>query len=221
MSSNKKNKLYNPQIITDTIPSTVSDMDIGRIWVDKVSNTISIAVGNKDTGNPELRNILDTTDLETIDNGYYKGVSEEYATIEPQVDGDLHFDNGYDFFTDKVYLENATQEYDDFYSYYYKEVDDTSSAGYIRTISTDAGVKHVRLAIGTDTYKYNDDTKNLVNYSKIKLTNSAKDIVSITFDNKDTLEAGFTLLDDNKTILIYADPEGFFLNKTVKVKYFV
>ena len=217
----KKNKLHNPQIITDAPPTVVSEADIGRLWVDKATNTVSIAIGNKDTGIPELRNILDTTDLETIDGGYYRGIEEEFGIIELQTTGDAHFDAGYDFFTDSVYLENTNQTYDNFYSYYYKEVATTGSAGYIRTISTDSGVRHIRPAIGTDTYQYNSETKKLVNYSKIQLTADAKDIVSITFDNKDTLEAGFTLLDDNRTILIYADPEGFFINKTVKVRYLV
>ncbi len=215
----KKNKLHNPQIITDAPPASVTEADIGRLWVDKTNNTVSIAIGNKNDGTPELRNILDTTDLDIIDGGYYKGIDEEFVTLVLQEAGNIHYDNGYDFFTDVVFLENTTQEYDDFYAYYYKEVEDTDSEGYLRTISTDDGVRHIRTAIGTDTYTYNSETYNLVNYTKLTLSQDVKDIVEIKFDNKDTLENGFILLDDNRTILIYADPEGFFAGKTVKVKY--
>jgi len=77
----KKNKLHNPQIITDAPPSTITESDIGRLWVDKTNNTISIALGNTTTGIPELRNLLDSNDLATIDGGYYRGISEEFADI--------------------------------------------------------------------------------------------------------------------------------------------
>jgi len=217
----KKNKLHNPQIITDAPPATVTEADIGRLWVDKTNNTISIALGNTTTGNPELRNLMDSNDLALIDGGYYRGMREEFGDIVLQSNGDTHYDNGYDFFTDSTYLENTNQSYDDYYSYFYKEVPSTTSNGYLRSVSTFDGVKHVRTANGMDTYQYNSTQYNLVNYSKIILQNDAKDIISITFDNKDNLESGYELLNDKRTILIYADPEGFFINKRVKIKYII
>ena len=215
----KKNKIHNPQIITDTAPTTITADDIGRLWVDKTTNTVSIAMHHKTTGAPELRNFLDSTDTIEIGNKYYSSISEEFATIELQVAGDEQYDFGYDFFTDAVFLENTNQAYDDFYSYYYKEVPETTSNGYIRTLSTSNGIKHVRRANGHDTYTYNSAQYNLVNYTKITLAQEIKDIIEIKFYNKDVLENGYKLLDDKKTILIYADPEGFFVGQTVKVKY--
>jgi len=217
----KKNKLHNPQIITDAPPASVTEADIGRLWVDKSNNTISIAIGNKNDGTPELRNILDTTDLELIDSGYYRGIDAEFADIVLQTSGDTHYDDGYDFFSDSTYLPNTNQAYDDFYAYYYKEVEDTDSEGYLRTISTDDGVKHIRMANGTDTLVIGDDTFNHVNYTKIILTKDIKGILDIKFDNKDVIDHGFTLLEDKRTILLYCDPEGFFIGKTVKVKYLI
>jgi len=217
----KKNKLHNPQIITDAPPASVTEADIGRLWVNKSNNTVSIAIGNKTDGTPELRNILDTTDLELIDSGYYRGIDEEHADIVLQEAGDTHFDSGYDFFTDPFYLSNATQDDDDFYSYYYNEVPETSSEGYLRTISTDDGVKHIRKANGEDTYQFDDTTYNQVNYTKITLNQDIKDIIEIKFTNKDTIDHGFILLDDKRTILIYSDPEGFFIGKSVKVKFLI
>ena len=217
----KKNKIHNPQIITDAVPSTISDNDIGRLWIDKSNNTISIAIGNKDTGIPELRNILDTSNYTEMDLKYFTGVEEEMTQIVSQEVGDKHYDYGYDFFTDELYLKNTTQEIDDYYSYFYKEVPDTTSNGYLRTISTDNGVKHIRTANGKDTYIFNSVTYNLVNYSKINLNKPAKEIISISFDNKDQLTNGYELTQDKKTILIYADPDGAFINKNVKVKYLI
>lgn len=217
----KKNKLHNPQIITDAPPSSVTEFDIGRIWIDKTNNTVSVAIGNKTTGAPELRNLLDSSDLVQIDQVYYSGIGEEFALIEPQTAGDSHYDNGYDFFTDSVYLQNNNQVYDDFYSYYYKEVPATSSNGYLRTISTDFGVKHIRPAVGTDSYIFESITYNLIKYTKIILSREIKTVLEIKFDNKDTIDHGFSLLSDNKTILLFCDPEGFFNGKTVKVKYLI
>ena len=217
----KKNKLHNPQIITDNIPTTITSDDIGRLWLDKTSNTLSIAVGNKTTGRPEVRELLDSSNLESIDSKYFSDIIQESAIIVPQVPGDTHYDNGYDFFSDPIFLKNTNQVYDDFYAYYYKEVEDTGSAGYLRTISTDSGVRHIRAATGSDVYTFNSTQYKLVNYSKIVLTADTKAIVSIIFDNKDELTNGYILSDDKRTILIYADPEGFFLNKTVKVKYLI
>lgn len=214
----KKNKIHNPQFVTDAAPSTVQSEDIGRIWFDKTNHAIKLAITNKDTGNPELRNLLDSNNLVDIDNQYFKGTTEEYVNIVAQEAGDKHYDNGYDFFSDPIFIQHSTQETDDYYSYFYKEVPDTSSPGYARTISTDVGVKHVRPAYGSDTYQYNSTTYNLTNYSKIILTTPVKEIIDISFANKDILAAGFELLADKKTILIYADPDGFFINQTVKVK---
>ena len=215
----KKNRIYNPQIITDSAPTTITSEDIGRLWVDKTTNIVSIAMPHKTTGAPELRNLLDNTDSLEMGSKYYSSIGEEFAEIELQVAGDEHYDFGYDFFTDVVFLENTNQEFDDFYSYYYKEVPETTSNGYIRTISTDDGVKHIRMANGNDTYTYNSTEYNLVNYTKIILSKEIKDIIEIKFDNKDVLVYGYKLLNDKKTILIYVDPEGFFIGKTVRVKY--
>jgi len=217
----KKNKLHNPQIVSDAPPVSITSNDIGRLWVDKITNTMSIAIGSKIDGSPELRNILDSNDLNDIDNNFYKGISEEFADITLQVSGDKHFDNGYDFFDDSIFLENSNQDLDDYYSFFYKEVADSTSIGYIRSISTIDGVKHIRAANGNDSYLYDDNTISHVKYSKIILTTKVKDIISITFDNKDILESGFELQSDKQTILIYADPEGFFINKRVKVKYII
>jgi len=217
----KKNKLHNPQIITDAPPATVTEADIGRLWVDTANNSISIALGNTDTGAPELRNLLDSNDLALIDDGFYRGMSEEVATIVLQTQGDTHFDNGYDFFSDSTYLKNATQAYDDFYAYYYREVPNTNSLGYVRTISTDDGVRHIRNANGSDTYDFNSVTTNHVNYTKINLSKTIKGVLEIKFDNKDVIDHGFTLLPDKQTILLYCDPEGFFKGKTVKIKYLI
>lgn len=219
MGLNKKNKLHNPQIVSETPPTSVTTSDVGRLWVDPLNNNLVMAMGNKIDGTPELRSLLDTTDYQDIDDVYYKGVGEEFVDIILQISGDLHYDSGYDFFMDTVYLENSDQTSDDFYAYYYKEVADTNSEGYLRTISTDAGAKDIRLAVGTDTYVYDTVTYNLVNYTKLVLAQEVKDIIEIKFGNKDTIEKGFILLEDKRTILLYSDPEGFFIGKTVKVKY--
>lgn len=217
----KKNKIHNPQIITDVVPQTVGPEDIGRLWVDAPSNSIKIAVNNKETGQPELRDLLDTTNLEAIDGEFFKGIREEVQTVSLQVSGDKHFDNGYDFFSDEVYLANSTQNDDDFYSFFYVEVPDTNANNYLRTISTASGTKHIRMANGLDTYSYESTDHKIVRYTKITLDNEAKEIVDIKFPNKDSLILGYELAEDNKTILIYSDPDGFFNNKKVIVKYLI
>jgi len=217
----KKNKLHNPQIITEQPPEEIVEKDIGRIWIDKTNNNMRIALNSKVDGTPELRNMLDTNDLLDIDKTFYKGVSTELATIVLQENGDSHYDNGYDFFNDSTFLNHSTQEYDDYYAYFYKEVEDTDSPGYLRSIATDDGTKHIRIALGDDTYEYDNDTYNLVNYSKIVLQNKIKDIIDITFSNKDSIQHGYTLLDDNQTILIYIDPEGLMVGEQVTIKYLI
>lgn len=217
----KKNKIHNPQIVTSPTPENVSENDLGRIWVDGVSNTFKIAIRNKDTGIPELRNFLDTTDRDEIDRNYFKGLTEELKTVELQGAGDKHFDEGYDFFSDPIFLENSTQDHHDYYSFFYMEVDNSSSVGYLRSISTVEGIKHIRNAVGTDSYVYDTQTLPLVKYTKIVLDVPAKEIVDIVFENKDSLVLGYVLAEDKRTILIYSDPEGFYNNKQVMVKYLI
>ena len=217
----KKNKIHNPQIITDPAPDVVTVEDLGRLWVDTNSNTIKIAVRNKDTGTPELRNLLDNTDLIGIDDNYFKGINEELQMVQLQVSGDFNYDYGYDFFSDENYLTNTTQEFDDYYSFFYLEVPDTSHISYLRTISTDSGVRHIRKATGGDRYLYNGEQTPIVKYTKIVLNNDAKEIVDIIFDNKDALVSGYNLADDNRTIYIYSDPDGFYNGKQVSVKYLI
>ena len=217
----KKNKIHNPQIITDSAPETVGPEDLGRLWVDTNSNSIKIAIRNKETDVPELRNLLDNTDLVDIDGDFFKGINEELQTVELQVSGDMNYNNGYDFFTDEIYLENATQEHDDHYSFFYIELPDTDSPTYIRTISTDSGVRHIRKATGGDTYLYESQTTPVVKYTKIVLDAPAKEIIDIKFENKDSLVTGYSLSDDNQTIFIYSDPDGFYNNKQVMVKYLI
>lgn len=217
----KKNKIHNPQLVTDAIPTSVSQDDLGRMWIDTEHDGIYIAIKNKFTGVPELRSMLDSSTMVAIDGAYFSGIDYEYSEIVAQTSGDKHYDVGYDFFNDPIYIENSTQADDDHYSFYYIEVTDVTSPGYVRSISTENGIKHIRAAIGTDTYEYMTLTYNLVNYSKIVLANPVKEIIDIKFENKDALETGFELMNDKQTILIYADPEGFFLNKIVKIRYVI
>jgi len=217
----KKNKIHNPQFLTAPAPKSVTEEDLGRVWVDGDTKAFKIAIRNKDTDLPELRNFLDTTDRAEIDETYFKGIKEELQTVELQVEGDEHYDNGYDFFTDPIYLENTTQEYDDYYAFFYMAVVDTTAAGYLRSISTDDGIKHVRKAVGTDGYVYDDQTLPVVKYTKIVLDAPAKEIVDIKFENKDSLTIGYTLTEDKQSILLYSDPDGFYNNKQVMVKYLI
>jgi hypothetical protein len=213
-----KNKIHNPQIVSDGIPENISNDDIGRIW--NTGNSFKIALTNE---NKELKikEMLNDDHLEMIDNKYFKEIKEKICVIESQDENDKHYQKGYDFFNDDIFLKNASQEIQDYYSFYYIEVADSSSPGYIRSVSTSDGVKYVRCAIGGDTYTWEGNDYNVVNYSKIKLDEEIKEVVSIIFDNKDILENGYELSEDKKSILIYAEPDGYFIGKQVKVKYLI
>jgi len=221
MSVIKKNKIHNPQLITSAPPSSVGENDIGRLWVDLETDSIKIALRNKGSGMTELRDLLDTDNMSQMNNTYFKGIRNELKNVELQKSGDEHFDNGYDFFSDPIYLENSTQNYDNYYSYFYIEVQETTDPLYLRSISTDVGVKHIRRANGLDSYSYQSQMKPHVQYTKIVLDIPAKEIIDIIFDNKDSLTVGYKLTADKKTILIYSDPDGFFNNKQVLVKYLI
>lgn len=220
MSEIKKNKIHNPQFITEPVPENISASDVGRLWVDKVNKKLIIGLAD-DGESGMLTDVMTGIDKTDISNTYFSGLSDVYVTIEAQVNGDTHYDHGYDFFADSAYTENTTQDIDDYYSFFYIEVADTETAGYLRTISTAEGDKHIRAAIGADNYVYNSQTKKVVNYSKIILPFTVKAVVELKFENKDVVDQGFELQDDNQTILIYGDPEGFFINKKVKVRYMV
>jgi len=218
----KKNKIHNPQFITDTVPAVITKDDVGRLWIDKVNKKLVVGLNDGVDGATitDVVTGIDKTILEKeISDTYFSGLSDVYAVIELQSNGDKHYDHGYDFFGDTNYLENSTQEIDDYYSFFYMEVASIDTVGYLRTISTDSGDKHIRNAIGSDNYIFNSTTKKVVNYGKIILPFKVKVIIELKFENKDIVEYGFELQDDKKTILIYGDPEGFFINQKVKVRY--
>lgn len=222
MAELKKNKIHNPQFISDKVPESITKDDVGRIWVDNISKRFVIGVqGEPNQG--RLVGLLTDDDKNEIKNNvannYFSEIADVNVTIEKQIEGDVHFDKGYDFFSDDVFMKNATQELMDYYSFFYLEVENTNSINYIRTILTDSGEKHIRCATGHDSYSFNNQIFQIVNYSKIVLPTKVKGIIEIKFDNKDTLEYGFTLSLDMKTILIFGDPDGLFLNQTVKVRY--
>ena len=217
----KKNKLHNPQIVPSPIPETISDTDIGRIWVDKVTHKFKIALFDSEQQTPIIRDFLDDSHITQFDNKYYTSIEEGYFQIVAQVSGDKHFDNGYDFFNDTDFLNNASQDTQDYFSYFYREVSSTSDNGYLRTISTTDGSKHIRTATGNDIITIDGVDESHVKYSKINLGKKVKSIVSIMFQNKDELVSGFELNDEKDTILIYADPDGVIIGKTVKIKYIV
>lgn len=224
MSTIKKNKIHNPQLVTDPVPGTVDIDDFGRLWLDKTSSKMYLAVKDE-FGTPTTVSLMDSIEKSNLENeisrDYYKGIGDEYATIVGQTNGDKHYDQGYDFYDDTVFLQSLTQEQEDYYAFFYVETALTTDVGYLRTISTVDGDKHIRAARGSDSYTYNSKMEKIVNYSKIVLSQPVKTIVEIKFNNKDILEHGFELQDDKQTILIYCDPEGFFLNKTVKVRYLI
>lgn len=222
MSDIKKNKIHNPQFITEEVPVSITDSDVGRLWVDKANK--KLIIGLTDDGEAgvltDVMTGIDKTVMENdISNTYFSGLSDVYATIVLQVNGDTHYDQGYDFFSDTSFIGNSTQEIDDYYSFFYIEVPTIESSGYLRTVSTSEGDKHIRNAIGSDNYIYNSQTKKIVNYSKINLPFVVKAVVELKFENKDIVDQGFVLHSDKQTILIYGDPEGFFVNKKVKVRY--
>lgn len=221
MAFDKKTKIHNPQIVTEVPPQTVSDSDIGRIWLNPNNKTISIALWNKQSGLPELRELLDSADIPDLNSTFINAIIDENVTIIPQTIGDLHFDNGYDFFSDSIFLENASQPEIYFYSFFYKLVDSPESDGYVRSISTSDGVKHVRNIYGTERYVYNSNEYNITNYSKINLSQPVKGVLDIIFDNNDVLQSGYVLSNDKKTIYIFCDPSGTFINKEVKIRYMV
>jgi len=229
--ANKKNKIHNPQIVTDSVPDTITSVDFGRMWADKTSKKIVIALTDENnqgvlTGliteidKSEIQNSISTIQTIMTDT-YFSAVGDVYATVVEQVNGDTHYDSGYDFFSDANYTENTNQAIDDYYSFFYVEVPDTISSGYLRTIETTEGPKHIRPAIGSDNYVYNNQAQKVVRYSKITLPFTVKEVVEIKFDNKDIIEQGFDLQSDKQTVLIYGDPEGFFINKRVKVRYLI
>lgn len=232
MSDIRRNKIHNPQFITDSVPETITESDIGRLWVDNVNKKLVIGIPGEEANSCVLTGLITDDDKSAIESSisdiqstvnvtYFSNILDTYATIEPQVNGDKHYDEGYDFFSDDNYTENSTQELDDYYSFFYIEVESTESNGYLRTISTDQGDKHIRTAIGADNYVYETQSKKVVNYSKIIMPFEIKGVIELKFDNKDIVEQGFELKEDKQTILIYGDPEGFFLNKRVKVRYLI
>jgi len=195
----------------------VTDLESYGIDVEEII-TSTVSNMQSDIQSQIQNDIQDNID-EIVDNASSITINNSVETIIPQVNGDKHYDYGYDFFTDELFLGNINQSIADYYSFFYVEVMSTNSNGYLRTISTDEGDKHVRLAIGSDNYIYNNSTKKVVNYSKIVMPFEIRGVIELKFDNNDVVDRGFELQEDNQTILIYGDPEGFFLNKKVKVKY--
>lgn len=222
MTELRKNKIFNPQFVTDETPESISSDDVGRLWVDAKLGKFVVGINDKrkkSNVSVALLTDIDRDDIdEKVSNTYFSELIDFYAIIEAQQSGDRHFDAGFDFFTDDVFLKNTDQVLDDYYSFYYVEVENKQSQNYIRTISTQFGEAHIRCANGHDTYLYDNALYKVVNYSKIILPTPVKKVIDLRFDNKDTVENGFILHSDKKTIYIYGDPEGFFLNKTVKVR---
>jgi len=221
MADPRKNKIYNLQFVTDDIPKNITSDDVGRLWIDK--NKKKIVVGLVDEHDNSLTTCLltDFDRVEIVSNAakiYFSEVIDIQATILPQEISNVHFENGYDFFSDELFLTNADQSLNDYYSFFYLEVPSTTSKGYVRTINTVNGETHIRCATGYDVYMYDGNEEQIVNYSKIILPRTVKSIVEIRFENKDIMEKGFFLHSDKKTIFIFGDPEGFFLNSKVKVK---
>jgi hypothetical protein len=221
MAELKKNKIHNPQFVSDDVPDNISSHDIGRLWLDKTNKRFVVGLPN-DSGHGHTLGLLTELDKDNITqntaNTFFSEILDFYCFVEPQITGDKHFDVGYDFFTDIDFIENATQELADYYSFFYLEVESVNSLGYVRTIQTLSGNKFVRLANGTDTYIYNSQPRTVVNYSKVSLPQTVKAVLELKFDNKDVVDRGFILGSDNKTILIYGDPDGFFIDRHIKVK---
>ena len=91
--------------------------------------------------------------VSTTVNNIEIDIEDVYSSIIPQAVGDPHFDNGYDFFGDAIFMEDMSAELSDYYSFFYLEVL-LNDVGYLRTIETDDGPKHIRAAKGSDTYIY-------------------------------------------------------------------
>lgn len=197
----------------------VTDLESYGIDVEEIITT-TVSNMQADIQAQIQTDIQDNID-EIVDNASSINIKNSVDVILPQVNGDIHYDSGYDFFADDIFNENITQDIADYYSFFYIEVPTTDSFGYLRTISTNEGDKHVRPAIGSDNYVYNSETKKVVNYSKIIMPFEIKAVIELKFENNDVVDRGFELQDDKQTILIYGDPEGFFINKKVKVRYII
>jgi len=214
-----KNKIHNPQLITDEIPNELSTSDLGRLWINKKQNTISIAVLNNET--VQLNSLMHQDDMTKISNTFYSGVETIFGDIISQEENDPHFESGYDFFSDNIFKELSDDDTDFYYSYFYKEVSGTDDPLYIRSISTVDGVKHIRKVIGTDVVLYDEVEYNHIHYSKIILPYNVKEVVSIMLSNNDEIDTGYILNDEKTIIYLYLDPEGYFIGQRVKIKVLV
>ena len=211
----KKVKLTNPQIISDKeiLYSEFVETDYGLLYIkdhalhivlkDEFDNIVSkkiLDVTVLESYKNELNSVVEEAKNELADElkkyDIIVGFRSEEVEIKQQEKGDIHFENGYEFFNDEK-LKNI----DYFKNFYHKK------NGKLIPYN------------GYDTYYESANFYNHVVYSKLQVKDIIKGIHSISLEKDEILiQEGYTVK-DNK-IYFYCDPEGYLVGKTAIVRYF-
>ncbi len=243
----KKNRIHNPQIVSDQIPTVLTVSDIGRLWFD--SNTKVFAIGSVDTnGNYVAKTILDSSSHQTLadtDSLRLVGTiltlekadgTTETVDLESILDPNLVIDPEYahisvtntsvsdgtnTFSTLSQTLTVATQATGD---KHFDEGYDFLNNGfvdnyYVTFYEQDNVTYTVEIGGGVKL-----KPKTGLGYSKITFANSksissVNSISEIRFSNGDILRSGFELSNDGRTLFVYCDPEGHYVGKKVTVRF--
>lgn len=243
----KKNRIHNPQIVSDQIPTALTVSDIGRLWFDR--NTKVFAIGSVDTnGNYVAKTILDSSSHQTLAETDSLRLVGSILTLE-KADGTTET-------VDLSTIIDASTVIDP--NYLHISVTDSSVSDGTHTFSTlsqtvtvsaqASGDKHFDQGYDflnngfIDNYYvsfYDQDSeaytveigggvrlkpKTGLGYSKITFTNSKSiaslnSISEIKFSNGDVLRSGFELSPDGRSLFVYCDPEGHYVGKKVTVRF--
>ena len=243
----KKNRIHNPQIVSDQIPNVLTVSDIGRLWFD--SNTKVFAIGSVDTnGNYVAKTILDSTSHQTLADADSLRLTGTILTLE-KADGTTET-------ADLATIIDVATVIDPNYAHI--SVTNTSVSDGTNTFSTLSqtltvaeqvmGDKHFDQGYDflnngfvdnyyvsfyeLDSFDYTIEIgigfklkpKTGLGYSKITFENSktiasVNSISEIRFSNGDVLRSGFELSPDGRSLFVYCDPEGHYVGKKVTVRF--
>lgn len=232
----KTNRIHNPQIISDPIPQTITSADVGRIWLDSDTKTLSIG-GVDQNGNFVVKTILDSSSTqslaknnsltfvnnqliltksdnstETIDLSVFTTMAE----IESYVSS-LNLQN--EIIEQTVNVVSQTSG-----DLHYDQGYDFLNNGYVDDYYVNFYIQEneaftVTLGDGTKV-----KPKTGLSFSKITLLNSKtistiSNIKELSFNNGDVLKTGFALSPTGSSVLLYCDPTGKYIGKQATIKF--
>ena len=243
----KKNRIHNPQIVSDQIPTVLTVSDIGRLWFD--SGTKVLAIGSVDgQGNYVAKTLIDSGSSQTLAETNSLSLSGNILTLE-KADGTTET-------VDLSTLIDPDTVVDANYSHI--SVTGTSVSDGTNTFSTLTQTVTVTAQVSGDKhfndgydflnngyideyyvnfYDVNNTTytveiaggvklkpKTGLGFSKITFTNSKiiqnlNQISEIRFRNGDVLRSGFELSNDGRSLFVYCDPQSLYVGKQVTIRF--